>query len=193
MKKVMAKYYLMTLFTLCCMLNSSLSSAQCVVANTNFDTDIALCCPVLTSDEEGWYSESHGWNKMCKTDMFAEPEYVIFEGMGGRLYNFGINDVTEVDDAFHLKDHQADGKKTQYGYSFVTAQPKLVHPFCKANDTPNNMYVSVGSAELCPMFSYTVHGLAPGTFAELSFTLYNLLDSTYFEHLATNVCGGNCF
>ena len=189
MKKVMAKYYLMTLFTLCCMLNSSSSSAQCVVANTNFDTDIALCCPVLTSDEEGWYSESHGWNKMCKTDMFAEPEYVIFEGMGGRLYNFGINDVTEVDDAFHLKDHQADGKKTQYGYSFVTAQPKLVHPFCKANDTPNNMYVSVGSAALCPMFSYTVHGLAPGTFTELSFTLYNLLDSTYFEHLATNVCG----
>ena len=191
MKKVMAKYYLMTLFTLCCMLNSSSSSAQCVVANTNFDTDSDLCCPILSSDDSqgGWYDENLDVSKLCKTDMFTDPQLVEQEGIGGRLYNFGINDVTEVDDAFHLKDHQADGKKTQYGYSFVTAQPKLVHPFCKANDTPNNMYVSVGSAALCPMFSYTVHGLAPGTFAELSFTLYNLLDSTYFEHLATNVCG----
>ena len=57
---MMAKYYLMTLFTLCCLLNSSSSSAQCVVANTNFDTDSDLCCPILSSDDSqgGWYDEN---------------------------------------------------------------------------------------------------------------------------------------
>ena len=45
------------------------------------------------------------------------------------------------------------------------------------------MLVNIGSAHLCPIISYTVYGLAPGTTVELSFTLYNLLDPTYFDFL----------
>ena len=49
--------------------------AQCVVAGTNFDTNSELCCPILTSDEDGWYDEDLDWDKLCKSDMFIGPEY----------------------------------------------------------------------------------------------------------------------
>ena len=165
-------------------------SAQCVVASTNFDTNSELCCPILTSDADGWYNEELDWDALCKSDMFTGPEYAKQTGIGGVFASDGSNDMTDIDDVFHLNNLQADGKPAQYGYSTVTAQPKLVHSFCKANEVPNNMYVNIGSAPLCPIVSYTVHGLTPGTTAELSFTLYNLLDPTYFDHLATNVCVG---
>lgn len=165
-------------------------SAQCVVASTNFDTNSELCCPILTSDAEGWYNEELDWDELCKTDMFTGPEYAKQTGIGGVFASDGSNDMTDIDDVFHLNNLQADGKPAQYGYSTVAAQPKLIHSFCKANEVPNNMYVNIGSAPLCPIVSYTVHGLTPGTTAELSFTLYNLLDPTYFDHLATNVCVG---
>ncbi|MBO5988254.1 MAG: hypothetical protein J6Q03_02080, partial [Paludibacteraceae bacterium] len=168
------------------------ASAQCVVAGTNFDTNSELCCPTLTSDSEegGWYNEDLDWDKLCKADMFIGPEYAKQNGIGGVFSSDGSNDMTDIDDIFHLNNLQADGKPAQYGYSTVTAQPKLIHSFCKANEVPNNMYVNIGSAPLCPIVSYTVHGLAPGTTAELSFSLHNLLDPTYFDHLATNVCVG---
>jgi gliding motility-associated-like protein len=167
-------------------------SAQCVVASTNFDTNSELCCPILTSDaeEEGWYNEELDWDGLCKSDMFIGPEYAKQNGIGGVFASDGSNDMTDIDEVFHLNNLQADGKPAQYGYSTVAAQPKLVHSFCKANEVPNNMYVNIGSAPLCPIVSYTVHGLAPGTTAELSFTLHNLMDPTYFDHLATNVCVG---
>ncbi|MEE0996678.1 MAG: hypothetical protein U0L74_04775, partial [Paludibacteraceae bacterium] len=168
------------------------ASAQCVVAGTNFDTNSELCCPTLNSDNKvgGWYNEDLDWDKLCKADMFIGPEYAKQNGIGGVFSSDGSNDMTDIDDIFHLNNLQADGKPAQYGYSTVTAQPKLIHSFCKANEVPNNMYVNIGSAPLCPIVSYTVHGLAPGTTAELSFSLHNLLDPTYFEHLKTNVCVG---
>ena len=185
---------LLTFITSIGLLHSVSSSAQtqCVVASTDFDTNSELCCPILTSDNKvgGWYDEDLDWTKLCKTDMFIGPEYARQNGIGGVFSSDANNDMTDIDDVFHLNNLQADGKKTQYGYSTVTAQPKLIHSFCKANEDPNNMYVNIGSAPLCPIVSYTVYGLAPGTTAELSFTLYNLLDPTYFDHLATNVCKG---
>ncbi|MCQ2190731.1 MAG: hypothetical protein MJY63_03720, partial [Paludibacteraceae bacterium] len=184
--------YLLTLITGMGLLHSATSMAQCVVAATDFNTSSDLCCPKLTSDNEpgGWYDEDLDWKKLCKADMFTGPEFAKQQGVGGVFASDGSNDMEKIDDIFHLNNLQADGKKAQYGYSTVTAQPKLIHSFCKANETANNMYVNIGSAPLCPIVSYTVYGLTPGTTAELSFTLYNLLDPTYFDHLATNICKG---
>ncbi|MBR4813945.1 MAG: hypothetical protein IKZ67_00615, partial [Paludibacteraceae bacterium] len=161
-------------------------NAQCVVAGTDFDTSKDLCCPIMTSDEDGWYDGNLDWNKLCKTDMFIGPEYVKQIGIGGFFSGQSSNDMKKIDDVFHLTNAQQTGGK-QYGYSIVTAQPKLIHSFCKANDTPNNMYVNIGSASNCAFVSYTVNGLIPGSSVELSFTLYNLLDFTYFEHITTNL------
>lgn len=161
-------------------------NAQCVVAGTDFDTSKDLCCPIMTSDEDGWYDGNLDWNKLCKTDMFIGPEYVKQIGIGGFFSGQSSNDMKKIDAVFHLTNAQQTGGK-QYGYSIVTAQPKLIHSFCKANDTPNNMYVNIGSASNCAFVSYTVNGLIPGSSVELSFTLYNLLDSTYFEHITTNL------
>lgn len=161
-------------------------NAQCVVAGTDFDTGKDLCCPIMTSDENGWYDGNLDWDKLCKTDMFIGPEYVKQIGIGGFFSGQSSNDMKKIDDVFHLTNAQQTGGK-QYGYSIVTAQPKLIHSFCKANDTPNNMYVNIGSASNCAFVSYTVNGLIPGSSVELSFTLYNLLDFTYFEHITTNL------
>ncbi|MCQ2233017.1 MAG: hypothetical protein MJZ30_14330, partial [Paludibacteraceae bacterium] len=165
------------------------AAAQCTVASTNFDTKSDLCCPILTSDDEegGWYNEDLNWKTLCKDDMFTGPEYAKQGGIGGAFTSMSSNDMTDIDDIFHLNNLQADGKPAQYGYSTVTAQPKLIHSFCKANEKANNMYVNIGSAPKCQVLSYTVYGLAPGTTAELTFTLYNLLDATYFDHLVTNM------
>ena len=59
------------------------TSAQCVVAGTNFDTNSELCCPTLTSDSEegGWYNEDLDWDKLCKADMFIGPEYAKQNGI----------------------------------------------------------------------------------------------------------------
>ncbi|MCQ2199790.1 MAG: T9SS type B sorting domain-containing protein [Paludibacteraceae bacterium] len=164
--------------------------SQCVVAGTDFSTNSELCCPTLTSDAEegGWYNEDLEWNKLCSTDMFTGPEYAKQKGVGGVFSVLGSNDMTNIDDVFHLNNLQADGSSTQYGYTTVTAQPKLVHSFCKANDASNNMLVNIGSAPYCPIMSYTVYGLTPGSTAEMSFSLSNLLDPTYFAHLDENVC-----
>ena len=159
-------------------------NAQCVVSSTNFDTGKELCCPIMTSDEDGWYDEDLDWDKLCKTDMFVGPEYAKKEGLGGAFSSESSDDMTKANAIFLRNDLQADGSKAQYGYSIVTAQPKLIHSFCKANETPNNMYVNLGAAHHCPFVSYTVNGLDPGSSVELSFTVYNLLDPTYFDHLA---------
>ncbi len=157
-------------------------NAQCVVASTEFDTNSELCCPVLTSDADGWYDEDLDWTKLCKSDMFIGPEYAKQEGIGGVFASDSDNDMKKIDDIFHQNNATQTGGK-QYGYSIVTAQPKLIHSFCKANEAPNNMYVNIGSCEYCPILSYTVYGLTPGTTVEMSCTVYNLLDPTYFDHL----------
>jgi len=162
-------------------------NAQCVVASTEFDTNAELCCPVLTSDADGWYDEDLDWTKLCKSDMFIGPEYAKQEGIGGVFASESSNDMKKIDDIFLQNNATQTGGK-QYGYSIVTAQPKLINSFCKANEAPNNMYVNIGSCENCPILSYTVYGLTPGSSVELSFTLYNLLDPTYFDHLV-NVQG----
>ncbi|MCQ2195877.1 MAG: hypothetical protein MJZ28_13145, partial [Paludibacteraceae bacterium] len=171
------------------LLHAASSSAQCVVAGTDFDTNSELCCPLLKSDAKpgGWYDEDLDWEKLCKSDMFTGPETAKQVGIGGVFSSDASNDMTDIGDVFLLNNLQADGKPTQYGYSTVTAQPKLIHSFCKANEEQNNMLVNIGSAPLCPIVSYTVYGLAPGTTAELSFTLHNLLDPTYFDHLVKDM------
>ncbi len=163
-------------------------NAQCVVASTEFDTKSELCCPIMTSDKNGWYDEDLDWDKLCKSDMFIGPEYTKQDGIGGVFSSESNDDMAKIDNVYHLSNAEQTGGK-QYGYSIVTAQPKLIHSFCKANEEPNNMYVNIGSCENCPFLTYSVYGLKPGTSVELSFTLYNLLDPTYFDHLATNVCG----
>ena len=167
--------------------------SQCIVAGTDFDTNAKLCCPILTSDgkEGGWYNDALDKTELCNTDMFASFKTTKQKGIGGIFSTESSDDISKADDVFHLNVLHANGEKTQYGYSTVTAQPKLIHPFCKANEESNNMYVNLGSASLCPILSYTVYGLTPGSSVELSFNLYNLLDPTYFDHLATNVCKGS--
>ena len=158
-------------------------NAQCVVASTEFETSSELCGPVLTSDEDGWYDEDLDWTKLCKSDMFIGPEYAKQEGIGGVFASDANDDMKKINSVFLLNNLSTDGGPQQYGYSIVTAQPKLIHSFCKANETPNNMYVNIGSGAKIPFVSYTVYGLNPGSSVELSFTLSNLLDPTYFDHL----------
>ena len=159
--------------------------SQCIIAGTDFDTDTELCCPILNSDAEegGWYEENLKLGNLCKTSSIANLESAKQIGIGGVLNSNSNNNITDIDKVFHLNTLPADGTPSQYGYTTITAQPKLIHPFCKANEESNNMLVNIGSAHLCPIISYTVYGLAPGTTAELSFNLYNLLDPTYFDFL----------
>ena len=159
--------------------------SQCIIAGTDFDTEAELCCPVLTSDneEDGWYNENLNLGKLCKTASIADLESAKQVGIGGVLNSYSNSNIKDIDNVFHLNTLEANGKPAQYGYSVITAQPKMIHPFCKANEESNNMLVNIGSAPLCPVISYTVYGLDPGTTAELSFTLYNLLDPTYFDFL----------
>ena len=159
--------------------------SQCIIAGTDFDTDTELCCPILNSDAEegGWYEENLKLGNLCKTSSIANLESAKQIGIGGVLNSNSNNNITDIDKVFHLNTLPADGTPSQYGYTTITAQPKLIHPFCKANEESNNMLVNIGSAPLCPIVSYTVYGLAPGTTAELSFNLYNLLDPTYFDFL----------
>ena len=162
--------------------------SQCIIAGTDFDTEAELCCPVLksNSNEGGWYNEELNKDSLCKTKKFANLESVKQSGIGGVFNSNSNNNITDIDKVFHLNTLPADGKPSQYGYTTITAQPKLIHSFCKANEESNNMLVNIGSASLCPVISYTVYGLAPGTTAKLSFNLYNLLDSTYFDFLVND-------
>ncbi|MBS7363443.1 MAG: T9SS type A sorting domain-containing protein [Paludibacteraceae bacterium] len=162
--------------------------SQCIIAGTDFDTDTELCCPILksNSNEGGWYNEELNKDSLCKTEKFANLESVKQSGIGGVFNSNSNNNITDIDKVFHLNTLPADGKPSQYGYTTITAQPKLIHSFCKANEESNNMLVNIGSASLCPVISYTVYGLAPGTTAKLSFNLYNLLDSTYFDFLVND-------
>ncbi len=159
--------------------------SQCIIAGTGFDTEAELCCPVLTSDsqEDGWYNDKLNLAKLCKTTSIADLESAKQVGIGGVLNSYSNSNIKDIDNVFHLNTLEADGNPAQYGYSVITAQPKMIHPFCKANEESNNMLVNIGSALLCPILSYTVYGLDPGTTAELSFTLYDLLDATYFDFL----------
>ena len=105
-----------SLFSLICcvgLLHTSNSAAQCVVASTNFDTNAELCCPVMTSDEKGWYDAKLDWKKLCKSDMFIGPEYAIQEGVGGVFSSDASNDMTDINDVFLLNNLQADGSKAQ--------------------------------------------------------------------------------
>jgi len=163
----------------------SASFAQCIVAGTDFETNTELCCPVLTSDADGWYNADLDKDELCDKHTFAALSSAAQIGIGGRFFTESNADMSTVDDVFHTR-VTADGKPAQYGYSTITAQPKLIHPFFKANKEANNMFVNVGSADNCVILSYTVMGLEPGSLVYLSFTLHNLLDLTYFEHLINN-------
>lgn len=178
---------LLTLIASAGLLHSVSYAAGCVVGGTDFDTKADLCCPILTSDNEegGWYNEDLDLNKICKSNMFAELGSSIQKGIGGVFQTNSIIDMTNVDDVFHLETMILRGEG-QYGYSTITAQPKLIHPFCMANESANNMFVNIGSTDDCPFLSYTVQGLEPGTAVELSFTLHNLMDISYFEYLISN-------
>lgn len=161
-------------------------NAQCVVAGTDFDTNEELCCPIMESDETGWYDGNLDWSKLCKTDMFTGPEHAKQIGlMSNTFVTQSGNDFTKkkLDALFTRNNLQANGDPAQYGVSAITAQPKLMHSFFKANESANNMYVNFGAAPDCPILTYSVTGLEPGSDVELSFTLYNLLDETYFDHL----------
>ncbi len=175
------------LFSYSTLLMSTISSAfaQCIVAGTDFETNTELCCPVLTSDADGWYNADLDKNELCDKHTFAALSSAAQIGIGGRFFTESNADMSTVDDVFHTR-VTADGKPAQYGYSTITAQPKLIHPFFKANKEANNMFVNVGSADNCVILSYTVMGLEPGSLVYLSFTLHNLLDLTYFEHLINN-------
>lgn len=164
---------------------ASSAFAQCIVAGTDFDTKEDLCCPILTSDSEegGWYNEGLDINGLCNSNAFADLSSALQLSGISVLKTNSSSDISNVDDIFHLGNLSADGKPSQYGVSTITSQPKTIHPFLKANESSNNMFVNIGSAALCPILSYTVTDLKPGSKVQLTFTLHNLLDETYFKNL----------
>ncbi len=186
-----SKYLSISLLSLA---TASTAYSQCVVAGTDFDTKPALGCPILpsTNEEGGWYNENLDLNSLYDGVGYSNVNDVKQFGVRGRLFTNSNGDMTDVNKIFLMNKMSvsASDPNAVYGYSTVTAQPKLIHPFFKANLEENNMFVNVGSGVKMPFLSYTVDGLAPGTTVELSFTLHNLMDITYFEHLAKNVCVG---
>ena len=114
--------------------------SQCIIAGTDFDTEAELCCPVLksNSNEGGWYNEELNKDSLCKTSSIANLESAKQIGIGGVLNSNSNNNITDIDKVFHLNTLPADGTPSQYGYTTITAQPKLIHPFCKANEESNN-------------------------------------------------------
>jgi len=169
----------------------SSSYSQCIVAGTDFDTNATLCCPILTSDakEGGWYNDGLDVTELCNTDMFASIEATKQNGVGGILFTESSDDMTNVDKVF-TNNSSTLGDSTQYGYSTVTAQPKLISSFLKANETSNNMFVNVGSKDRFPILSYKINGLKPGSDVTLTFTVHDLFDITYFRYLNDTVCTG---
>ena len=171
------------------------SSAQCVVGGTDFDTSSDLCCPILKSNGEpgdgGWYDEDLDWKKLCTKDMSIGTEAAIHHGLLSNVAGTtGSLDLTGVDKIFLLNSMTANAAGTHYGKSSIVAQPKLISPFLKANDTPNNMFVNVGCMDRFPMLSYSMNGLEPGSEVTLTFTVYDLFDITYFKYLNDTVCTG---
>ncbi len=164
---------------------ASSAFAQCIVAGTDFDTKEKLCSPILTSDNEegGWYNEELDVDKLCSKKAYIDLSSATQVAGTSSMSTKSSSDMSNVDQIFHLPNLSADGKPAQYGLSAITAQPKLIHPFFKANESSNNMFVNVGSAALCPILSYTVTDLKPGSKVQLTFTLHNLLDETYFKNL----------
>ena len=187
-----------SLFSLICsigLLHSVSSSAQCVVGGTDFDTSTDLCCPILKSNGEpgdgGWYDEDLDWKKLCTKDMSVGTEAAIHHGLLSNVAGTtGSLDLTGVDKIFLSNTVNPDAAGTHYGKSSIVAQPKLISPFLKANDTPNNMFVNVGCKDRFPMLSYSITGLEPGSEVTLTFTVYDLFDVTYFRYLNDTVCAG---
>ena len=132
---------------------ASSAFAQCIVAGTDFDTKEKLCSPILTSDNEegGWYNEGLDINGLCNSNAFADLSSALQISGNSVLKTNSSSDISNVDDIFHLTNLTANGKPSQYGVSTITSQPKTIHPFLKANESSNNMFVNVGSAALCPI------------------------------------------
>jgi gliding motility-associated-like protein len=187
-----------SLFSLICsigLLHSVSSSAQCVVGGTDFDTSTDLCCPILESNGKpgkgGWYDEDLDWKKLCTKDMSIGTEAAIHHGLLSNVAGTtGSLDLTGVDKIFLSNNLNPDAAGTHYGKSSIVAQPKLISPFLKANDTPNNMFVNVGCKDRFPMLSYSMAGLEPGSTVTLTFIVYDLFDVTYFRYLNDTVCAG---
>ena len=187
--------YLLTLITSIGLLHSASLSAQCVVGGTDFDTSTELCCPILESNGKsgggGWYDEDLDWKKLCTKDMSIGPEAAIHKGLlSNTAGTTGSLDLTGVDKIFLSNNLNPDATGAHYGKSSIVAQPKLISPFLKANDSPNNMFVNVGCKDRFPMLSYNMNGLEPGSKVTLTFTVYDLFDVTYFRYLNDTVCAG---
>lgn len=168
-------------------------SAQCVVGGTDFDTSSELCCPILKSNGEpgegGWYDEDLDWDDLCTKDMSVGAEAAIHHGLlSNAAGTSGSLDLTGVEKIFLLNSLTPDATGAHYGKSSIVAQPKLISPFLKANDTQNNMFVNVGCKDRFPMLSYSMNGLEPGSEVTLTFTVYDLFDITYFRYLNDTVC-----
>lgn len=168
-------------------------SAQCVVGGTDFDTSSELCCPILKSNGEpgegGWYDEDLDWDDLCTKDMSVGAEAAIHHGLlSNSAGTSGSLDLTGVEEIFLLNSLTPDATGAHYGKSSIVAQPKLISPFLKANDTQNNMFVNVGCKDRFPMLSYSMNGLEPGSEVTLTFTVYDLFDITYFRYLNDTVC-----
>ncbi|MBO7441677.1 MAG: hypothetical protein J6T83_01250, partial [Paludibacteraceae bacterium] len=95
--------------------------SQCIIAGTDFDTDTELCCPILNSDAEegGWYEENLDVTGLCSSDMFASFEKAKQKSIGGTFSTESSDDMTKVDDVFHLRNQIIIGDG-QYGYSTIT-------------------------------------------------------------------------
>ena len=187
--------YLLSLIASIGLLHSASLSAQCVVGGTDFDTSTELCCPILESNGKsgggGWYDEDLDWKKLCTKDMSIGPEAAIHKGLlSNTAGTTGSLDLTGVDKIFLSNNLNPDATGAHYGKSSIVAQPKLISPFLKANDSPNNMFVNVGCKDRFPMLSYNMNGLEPGSKVTLTFTVYDLFDVTYFRYLNDTVCAG---
>ena len=182
---------LLTFITSIGLLHSA-SAADCVITETNFDPDVNLCCPTLSLDAAGWYDPTLDLSSVCKGEMTTGLEHVKFEGLLASLSTESSNiwEKKDLDKMFVAGYRGPDASGTQYGVSAVTAQPKLLHPFIKANTSSNTMFVNVGSTQNFPFLTLSINGFEPESEVTMSFDLSSLLDESYFEYLTTEVCVG---
>ena len=183
--------YLLALITSIGLLHSA-SAADCVITETHFDPDVNLCCPTLSLDATGWYDPTLDLSSVCKGEMTTGLEHVKFEGLSASLSTESSNiwDKKDLDMMFVAGYRGPDASGTQYGVSALTAQPKLLHPFIKANTSSNAMFVNVGSTQNFPFLTLSINGFEPESEVTMSFDLSSLLDESYFEYLTTEVCVG---
>ncbi len=170
--------------------------SECLVGGTDFETSTQLCAPLLKTNGEvgggGWYDEELEWDDLCKGEMFSGPVGAIHKGLlSNTLGTMGSLDMDGLDEIFLSYNLNPGPGGEQYGKSTITAQPKLISPFLKANTTANNMFVNVGGKDRFPLLSYSMAGLEPGSDVTITFDVYDLFDVTYFRYLNDTVCAGN--